>query len=233
MPAFALVLAALMSDPPPSNATYSPIGDLLRTRYGIEQVMFRDAEGHEAEVLTHLIEADRELGRICTRYPRIAELLRVNPIGTYLITYRHTVPYDGEEVTGSYWYAERFMEVCVRRDGADAIRTLRHELGHHLHEDLVEKQSWRDFFARKGKDWWKEKVTGYSARNDQEAFAESFVVFTDPSYTPGRLPTYLERWLQTAIEPAPARGDLVARRGDAAAEHAAKAPVPHTRSGTR
>jgi len=76
------------------------------------------------------------------------------------------------------------------------ITTFRHELGHHAHEHIVidDKRKWDALFWKR-KEIFKQEVSLYSATNPNEAFAESFALFTSKQYKFGMLPKEIEEYM--------------------------------------
>jgi len=82
------------------------------------------------------------------------------------------------------------------------ITTYRHEVGHHI-QDALEKEKywiekdlngkWYEIYENMdGPDYFSRYVTKYSATNENEAFADSFAIFTSKNYKKGWLPKPIE-----------------------------------------
>ena len=92
----------------------------------------------------------------------------------------------------------------VSSEAQSAISTFRHELGHHVHDNMLRYtptweemkmyRKWDDIWNRKGPDWFKSNVTMYSGTNDGEAFAEAFAAYFSPKYRRGMLPDIIEEF---------------------------------------
>ena len=84
--------------------------------------------------------------------------------------------------------------------GKDYFSTARHEFGHHLQENVLMKDDFKDKVWRKIAekenvyDFFEKNVSKYASSNVQEAFAESFSAYTSPKYKRGMLPKEIEKY---------------------------------------
>jgi SPP1 gp7 family putative phage head morphogenesis protein len=96
--------------------------------------------------------------------------------------------------TGRNWFVHT---------GKSFRSTFRHEFGHALQDrvfKLKRGRQWKALFDQKGTTWWKNNVSGYSATNYREAFAESFAAYTHPHYgAQFRLPKEVEKFMDDIL----------------------------------
>lgn len=93
--------------------------------------------------------------------------------------------------------------------GRIPITTFRHELGHHVHKELLLRNrtwrsmdmysKWDDLWKAKGSKWFKKNVSNYAGTNVREAFAESWNAYMSPAYKKGMLPKEIENFFEEML----------------------------------
>lgn len=167
-------------------------------KYGVNAV---EIDGEENEyVAKHLKAADQAFSSL-VEFPRVRSFLLSHPVQHYVVIDAIGIWSDEDRNwwAGDYEKSRARIRCCTREMSASYQRYLvRHEVGHHVHlygDGLVDREAWKKFFDSHDGSWWCDNVSDYAKRNEREAFADVFSIYTNPDYEPGTLPRYLERWM--------------------------------------
>lgn len=92
-----------------------------------------------------------------------------------------------DPVTGHQRVLTRNAKVGLRKNFKveDSLQgTLRHEMGHHMHRNVLDKEAqreWNALWVSRRKESWQSSVSVYGGANEAELFAESFSAYTHVS----------------------------------------------------
>lgn len=92
------------------------------------------------------------------------------------------------EYAGVYEKEKKLITMCAGVDGKDSVASkmvLNHELGHHVHFDLITEQEWKEYETE-----WKKSVElgsgtflrSYGMTNSMEGFADDFMYLQEGRY---------------------------------------------------
>jgi len=162
----------------------------------------------------------REAG-LLKKYPEVKRIVKDDPVEILRIANGKSVDAYGEVAkTGNTvgWYDSSRNTIALATDqktireevktggfvvGKDLQTSIRHEIGHHVHEmqDSKTSEAFRVIAKSKDDKYWEEKVSKYGSSNSDELFAESFAAYTSPSYgTLGdRLPKEIEDFMEEIL----------------------------------
>jgi hypothetical protein len=78
-----------------------------------------------------------------------------------------------------------------------------HELGHHIESSMGNRRKTWDKIVEQngGLPWFEKNLTRYSGTNNSEAFAESFTLYTHPSYKGDLLPKQVHSFIEELLTP--------------------------------
>jgi SPP1 gp7 family putative phage head morphogenesis protein len=209
--------AAAAPKPAVLFATMAEARQVFRDKFGVPllasaQPKFGAQFKSEKKKMEHLQTVAGEFDRMVTAHPGLkGKLAKFNAIDSK----RGRATLDGpapqmstkakewDEKTWKNiadWEAKNNRKWGTERKGSQVRDNFRHELGH----TLSTPKALADFRALKqaenwNKDWFKQNVSEYAGKNDYEAIAESFGIFTRDDYQPGTLPQALENFLATLM----------------------------------
>lgn len=150
----------------------------------------------------------KELERLYLEFPEIVKRMDKVELGMFEFgesKYLH----PRKRCMGVYWPSLRKIavgKVDTITDGSIAIGKefscknvegiARHEFGHHLWETLspTERRRFRKIYKSFDPEYLSSEVSGYSATNFDELWAEAFRYYTHKNYEPGDLPEAIEKF---------------------------------------
>lgn len=207
---------------PSSFAGMEEAKEAWRTFLGVDQIT--TSAGSEARtwgakfrsnkrLLEHLHRVGAEFDRMVRRWPKLHGKLReflavASKRGRATIDGPHsrmsTKAVEWDEAIWDnrrQWEAQNRRSIGSERRGTQVIDNFRHELGH----TLSTPEAMQEFRALRQANGWnlqwvRDNVSHYAGRNDAEAFAEAFGIWTREDYRPGTLPGSLEDFFRKLVE---------------------------------